>query len=154
MAKEMLITFSDIAVSGRVLLLEDEAPRTCETIWRNLPFSGESTHAIYSGTLVALFIDPSIEVPEENATTCIQTGDVIFTHYRSGFRHGHPEPLSEIYWTYDRYARPTIPGQWVPATANVFGRIVGECAAFYDVCRRLPKEGTKRLEITARADPR
>ncbi len=149
MAKEMLITFSDIAVSARVLLLENEAPRTCETIWHNLPFSGESTHAIYSGTLVALFIDPTIEIPEENATTCIQTGDVIFTHYRAGFRHGHPDALSEIYWTYDRYARPTIPGQWVPATANVFGRIVGECAEFYEVCRRLPREGAKRLKITA-----
>ncbi len=46
-------------------------------------------------------------------------------------------------------ARATIPGQFVPATANVFGRIVGDSAAFYDVCRRLPREGAKRLAITA-----
>jgi hypothetical protein len=151
MAKEMLITFVDARVSARAVLLEDQAPRTCETIWRTLPVSGESTHAIYSGTIAALLIDPSIEVEEENATTCIQTGDVMFTHYRPGVRHGHPEPVSEIYWAYDRYARPTIPGQWVPATANVFGRIVGDPSAFYEVCRRLPREGVKRLEIRAAA---
>jgi hypothetical protein len=149
MAKEMLISFSDLAVSARVLLLESEAPETCRTLWSRLPFAGESTHAIYSGTLVALFIDSGIDIPEENATTCVTTGDVIFTHYRAGVRHGHPEPLSEIYWVYDRYARPTIPGQFVPATANVFGRIVGDASAFYEVSRRLPREGAKRLTITA-----
>ncbi len=149
MAKEMLITFVNERVSARAVLLEDQAPRTCESVWGILPVSGDSTHAIYSGTLVALYIDPSIKVEEENATTCIQTGDVMFTHYRPGFRHGHPEPVSEMYWAYDRYARPTIPGQWVPAIANVFARIVGDPSAFYDVCRRIRKEGTKRLEITA-----
>jgi hypothetical protein len=98
-------------------------------------------HGNYSGTVVGLFIDPSIVVPEENATTCIQTGDVMFTHYDPGFRHGYPQPISEIYWAYDRYARPTIPGQWVPATANIFARFVGDPTAFYAVCRRIPREG-------------
>jgi hypothetical protein len=98
---------------------------------------------------VALYIEPSIEVEEENATTCIQTGDVMFTHYRPGFRHGHREPVSEIYWAYDRYARPTIPDQWVPAVANVFGRIVGDASDFYDMCRRIRREGVKQLEIRA-----
>jgi hypothetical protein len=149
MAKEMLITFVNEGVSARALLLEDQAPRTCQTVWSRLPFAGESSHAAYSGTIVALYIDPSIEVEEENATTCIQTGDVMFTHYRPGFRHGHPEPVSEIYWAYDRYARPTIPGQWVPAVANVFGRIVGDASDFYDMCRRIRREGVKQLEIRA-----
>jgi hypothetical protein len=149
MAKEILITFVEERVSVRALLLEDQAPRTCETVLRRLPFAGKASHAAYSGTIVALHIDPSIDVDEENATTCIQTGDVMFTHYRPGFRHGHPEPVSEIYWAYDRYARPTIPGQWVPATANVFGRIVGDPSAFYEVCRRIRKEGVKPLEIKA-----
>ena len=86
-------------------------------------------------------------IGEENSTSNIQTGDVIFTHYDAGTRHGHPEPLSEIYWAYDRYVRPTIPGQFVPAIANVFGRVVGNPAAFYDMNRRLHSEGFKKLTI-------
>jgi hypothetical protein len=144
-----MITFPDLGISARAVLLEEEAPRTCETIASILPLSGMSTHAIYSGTIVALLIDSSIEIEEENSTTCIQTGDVMFTHYRPGFRHGHLEPISEIYWAYDRYARPTVPGQWIPAVANVFARIVPDASEFYDVCRRLPQEGTKRMEIRA-----
>jgi hypothetical protein len=106
----MVATFPDEAVSARALLLEDEAPRTCSAMWDALPASGDGVHGNYSGTVVGLFIDPSIVVPEENATTCIQTGDVMFTHYDPSFRHGYPQPISEIYWAYDRYARPTIPG--------------------------------------------
>jgi hypothetical protein len=36
----------------------------------------------------------------------------------------------------------------VPATANIFARFVGDPTAFYAVCRRIPREGWKRLEIT------
>jgi hypothetical protein len=129
------------------VLLESAAPKTCRTVWNILPLRGDCSHALYSGTVAALLFDPTVTVPEENATTCIETGDVLFTHYDPGFRHGHPDPVSEIYWAYDRYARPTIPGQWVPATANVFGRIVGDASAFYDICRRIRKEGWKPIEI-------
>ena len=147
MAREIEIRFVDEGVSARAVLLEDEAPRTCRTIWELLPLEGEAIHGAYSGTVVALHFDPTVTVPEENATTCIQTGDVMFTHYEPGFRHGHPEPVSEVYWAYDRYARPTIPGQWVPATANVFGRIVGDPTAFYAMSRALQRTGVKRLAI-------
>lgn len=151
MPKEMLIRFAKEDVAVRAVLLDDQAPRTCEVVWRSLPLSGYGSHAAYSGTVAALQMDPSIgaNLEEENATTCVQTGDVMFTHYRPGFRHGHPQPVSEIYWAYDRYARPTIPGQWVPATANVFGRIVGDATAFYEMCRRIRREGWKPLEIIA-----
>jgi len=149
----MVVTFVDEGVSARALFLEHEAPRTCAAMWDALPAAGEGAHGNYSGTVVGLFIDPRIVIPEENATTCIQTGDVMFTHYDADVRHGHPQPISEIYWAYDRYARPTIPGQWVPATANVFGRFVGDPTAFYAVCRRIPREGWKRLEITRLEEP-
>ena len=147
MPKEIEMRFVDEDCSVRVRLLEDQAPRTCGTIWQALPLAGDAVHASYSGTVVGLLFDPTVVVPEENATACIQTGDVMFTHYEPNFRHGHPDPVSEIYWAYDRYARPTIPGQWVPATANVFGTIIGDPTAFYAICRRIPKEGWKRLEV-------
>ena len=149
MAKEILITFVREKVSARVALLEREAPRTCAALWPGLPFSGEALHAAYSGTEIALLIDPSIDIPEENATECIQTGDVMYTHYKPGVRHGHPDAGSGVHWAYDRYVRPTTPGQWTPAISNVFGRIVGDAKAFYDACRRMRREGVKQIEIRA-----
>jgi hypothetical protein len=141
------ISFVDEGVTARAELLETAAPITCRTIWDVLPLAGRATHAKYSGTTVAHYIDPTLVVPAENATTYIQTGDLMYTHYDAGVRHGYPEPLSEVYWAYDRYARPTIPGVGLPATANVFGRIIGDVDAFYEVCRRTANEGAKRIEI-------
>jgi hypothetical protein len=99
--------------------------------------------------MVAHHFDPSVVIPEENATTYIQTGDVIYTHYEPGVRHGHPEPLSEVYWAYDRYARPTIPGVGLPSTANIFGRFIGDPTPFYEVCERMLIEGAKQIEIAS-----
>lgn len=154
MAKELILTFvdgPDAGVSARAVLLEAAAPRTCAAIWERLPIAVTAGHGAYSGTIVGVRLDPTVVVGEENATTCVQTGDVMFTHYEPRTRHGYPAGLSEIYWAYDRYARPHVPGQWVPAVANVFARIAGEPTDFYAVCRRILQEGLKRIEIR-RAD--
>jgi hypothetical protein len=141
------IEFTNERVVARALLLHDQAPKTCETIWSVLPLRGRVTHARYSGTMVAHHFDPTVVIEEENATTYIQKGDVIYTHYNAGVRHGHPDALSEVYWAYDRYARPTIPGVGLPSTANVFGTFVGDPTPFYEVCERMLIEGAKQIEI-------
>jgi hypothetical protein len=134
----------------RFRLLWHEASETCAAVVAALPKEAECFHAIYSGTVAAFLIDPTVVAPTENATTCVLPGDLLFTHYDSGFRHGHQEPLSEVYWAYDRYARPTVPGQFVPIAANVFGTYDGsveEWADFADRCRRLCSRGTAVIEI-------
>ena len=154
MAKEMVLTFvegRDAGVTARAVLLEGQAPKTCAAVWACLPIAVTAGHGAYSGTIVGVRLPPEVIVSEENATTCVQTGDVMFTHYEPNTRHGYPAGLSEIYWAYDRYARPHVPGQWVPAIANVFARIIGEPADFYAVCRRIQQEGLKLIEIR-RAD--
>jgi hypothetical protein len=150
MARELELVFRDEGASVRVEMLDAAAPQTCDAVWQALPLEGEAGHGIYSGTVVGLFMDPTIVVAEENATTYIQTGDVMFTHYDANTRHGYPEAISEIYLAYDRYARPTVPGLGLPATANIFGRVVGDATAFYDICRQLPRVGTKWLIARAR----
>ncbi len=142
----MELSFPQEGASVRVELLPDAAPKTCEAVWGALPLTGDGAHASYSGTVVGLFMDPSIVVPAENATTYIQQGDLMYTHYDAGVRHGNRDAVSEIYVAYDRYARPTTPGVGLPATANIFGRVVGDATAFYAVCARMPSEGTKPLE--------
>ena len=148
MAREIVLELVNEGISARAVLLEKQAPKTCQTIWNLLPVSGDLGHAAYSGTIVALYIDPNVIIEPENVTTCIQTGDVMYTHYDAMVRHGHPEPLSEIYWAYDRYARPTIPGQFVPAIANVFARIYDDADAFYEACRAIRRGGVKQVRIS------
>lgn len=147
MARYIDIEFVNEKVVARALLLDDQAPKTCQRIWDVLPLRGRVTHARYSGTMVAHHFDNTVVIEEENATTYIQTGDVIYTHYNAGVRHGHPDALSEVYWAYDRYARPTIPGVGLPSTANIFGRFIGDPTPFYEVCSRMLVEGAKQIEI-------
>lgn len=137
---------------ARARLLDEAAPVTCKTLWDRLPFEGSAGHAMLSGTSIALYIDNSIVLPEENATVHIQTGDVMFTHYRERERHGFPEALSEIYWAYDRYCRPTAPGKMTPVIPNVFGEFLPDSRPFFDLCRRIRREGSKPLKITGATD--
>ena len=109
----------------RFRLLWLEAPEICRAVVDNLPEKGECVHAAYSGTVTGFLIDPSVNPRTENATSVVLPGDLLFTHYDQWTRHGHPDELSEIYWPYDRYAKPTIPGQMIPAIACVFGSFEG-----------------------------
>jgi Protein of unknown function (DUF3830) len=137
---------------GRARLHDDAAPVTCQMLWDRLPYSGPAGHAMLSGTSIALYIDPAIVIPEENATIHIQTGDVMFTHYNERERHGFPDALSEIYWAYDRYCRPTAPGKMTPVVPNVFAEFVPGSAPFFELCRRMRRSGTLPLTITGVTD--
>ena len=152
MARYFLFTFVDEGVSARARLLEREAPKTVETLWRRAPYEGEAGHAIFSGTTCAIYIDSSITIPMENATTLIQTGDLMFTHYDAMERHGFPDALSEIYWAYDRYCRPTMPGAMLPVHPNVFGRFESGFEAFFGASRRIRHEGRKRITVAKAED--
>jgi hypothetical protein len=127
------------------------APLTCKAVVAHLPEIAECFHAIYSGTVAAFLLDASVVAPPENTTTCVLPGELLFTHYSPGVRHGHLNDLSEIYWPYDRYARPTIPGQFLPIAATVFGTFTGETetwTAFAGRCKLLRFEGTARLAVS------
>ena len=133
---------------ARARLYDEAAPVTCGTLWQQLPFSGLGIHAMLSGTSVALSIDPSIVVPQENATSHIQAGDVMFTHYNKHECYGFPEALSDVYWAYDRYCKPTAPGKMTPVIPNVFAEFLPGFEAFFSVCRKMRREGAKPLTIT------
>ena len=148
MPKNLMFTLTAKNIVARARLLEDKAPHTCRILWAHLPYRGTCFHAIYSGTIAAILIDPTIVIPTENATVQIQTGDLMFTHYDAGVRHGHPDALSEIYWAYDRYCQPTAPGQMIPVYPNVFGQMLPGSEAFFEASRRMQMEGAAPIEIT------
>ncbi|MBM4437853.1 MAG: DUF3830 family protein [Actinobacteria bacterium] len=139
------------APPARYRLLWEQAPKTCAVVLAALPSQAECFHAIYSGTIAAFLLPPEAIAPTENATSCVMPGDLIYTHYEAGVRHGHLNALSEVYWPYDRYARPTIPGLFVPLdAANVFGAYEGTpetWKAFAAACQRLRFDGLRVISI-------
>ena len=149
MAKYFVFTYEKEKVSARARLLEKEAPKTVRILWRHAPFKGDAVHAIYSGTTVGLLFDPKITIPMENATTHLQTRDLLFTHYDAFTRYGHPDAVSEVYWAYDRFCRPVMPGAGLPVCPNVFGQFEEDCAKFFALSRAIAAEGAKRLTIRA-----
>jgi hypothetical protein len=147
-AKYFIFTYPGEGISARAELFEKAAPLTVETLWRHAPYEGDAVHANYSGTCVGLLFDPSIIVPMENATNYIQTGDVMFTHYEPNTRFEHPDGISEIYWAYDRYCRPVMPGCGMLVYPNVFGKFVGDYQSFFAASRKISSAGQRKMTIT------
>ena len=142
------ITIGRAAVQARFRFLWDEAPQTCAGVVGALPFEGEVLHGTCSGTMAVFFLDREVPPGPENATTCVRVGDLLFTHYRANWRQGHAEAVSEIYWAYDAYARPTVPGLCIPTLASVFARHdcdSRELGAFCESSHRLHREGAAPL---------
>lgn len=54
-------------------LLDEKRPKTCERIWKNLPFEGKA--AIYKEEI---YFDIPTEIEPENATEETQAGDVSY----------------------------------------------------------------------------
>ena len=138
------ITIGRAAVQARFRFLWEDAPRTCAGVAEALPFEGEVVHGTCSGTMAVFFLDRELPLGPENATTCVQVGDLLFTHYPANWRQDHAEAVSEIYWAYAAYARPMVPGLFIPTLASVFARHDGdsrELGAFCESSRRLHREG-------------
>lgn len=150
-SKHLVFSFDGTGVVARAILLEKEAPRTCRAVWERLPYAGPAGHAMHSGTICALYIDSTINAPVENASARVLPGDVVFVHYDAMERHGYPEALSEICWAYDRYVRPMMPGMLKPICPNVFARLL-DSEVFYDMSRRIRREGSKPIRITGESD--
>ncbi len=117
-------------------LLWELAPDVCSLLTEILPYSERAIHGIYSGTVVGVLLDPKLDAPLQNATTCHVPGDLMWMHYEPYSRFDHPEALSEIYWAYDRHARSVVPGQFVQVAASVIARADTEAQEWEAFARR------------------
>jgi hypothetical protein len=146
MTTRLILSFLDESVAGVAEFLDEQAPLTCRTIREVLPQRGECHHAIYSGSEIAFNLDRDIEIPPENATHRVLPGDIAFARFEGGVHYDIPDSFSEICWFYDRDATPSMPDG--PVIVNIFARVIENADAFYAVCRRMRREGVKRIEIS------
>jgi len=145
MPRHIRLTFPAEGVSAIAELLEDRAPKTCAAIWNALPVSGETHHAIYSGSECVFLLPAVLRVEPENATSDVSPGDVGFAWFLPGSSIVVDREFAEICWFYDRDARPSMPEGPVPV--NLFARITEGADAFFAVCRRMRREGVKPVII-------
>jgi hypothetical protein len=141
----MVLVFPSENTTAVAELLEKEAPRTCETLWKALPFEGDLIHAMWSGPETYLPIDPAIRIEPEHQTLHPLPGEIGFYSVSGGRIIGWPDDMAEIAFFYGRGARPSMPTG--PVAMNVFARIVEGLSEFSTVCARLHKEGVKRFRV-------
>jgi hypothetical protein len=138
-------SFSRQQASAEAELLWNPAAQTCEALLKLLPLSGESHHAIYSGSECCLILPRVLRLAPENATIKVTPGDVAFAWFTAGSAYGVASDFAEICWFYDFDAEPRM---WSgPVPVNVFARIVQPADAFFAVCRSMRREGVKPLVV-------
>lgn len=60
------------------ILLDQEAPKTCDKIWQALPLKGNLMHGIVTGREVFLPLLERLEIPPENQTIYPIEGDLVY----------------------------------------------------------------------------
>ena len=147
MAKFLKFQFKDQSISAKARLLEDEMPRTCGIIIKNLPLESLATHARYSGSEVAMLLSTDIKIGREKATCSVETGDVAYVWLNKDDHYGLDDDVSEICWFYDKDSTPTMAEGAV--RVNIFARFEGEnLKKFYKASADTRITGQKVVSIT------
>lgn len=144
--RHIILAFPTEDITVEAVLLDDQAPRTCDAIWKHLPSNGYAQHGIYSGSEVYARWPSTFIVEPENTTSDVLPGDVAYYFQRGGLQYGFPDDLCEICWFYDRDAVPSMPGG--PVQVNLFARMIGDPGPFFEVCRRMRLEGQKPFRVS------
>jgi len=86
MPRFMKITLEKRGVSCVARLLDDDAPRSCEAVWKALPLAGDAYHAKYARNEVYTMV-PRFAAAEpgiENPTVTPIPGDVVYFSFAAG----------------------------------------------------------------------
>lgn len=151
MTTRIVVTFVDEGISAVAELLEAQAPKTCAAVLAALPQLSEAHHATYSGSEIAFILDRDLGVGKENATSKVIPGDLAYTRFEGGELWGFPDTFSELCWFYDRDTTPSMPDG--PVAPNLIGTFVEGFPEFAAVCRRMKREGVKRIAIRVEEQP-
>jgi hypothetical protein len=140
MTKKIAIEFEK---GGKFIatLMEDKAPKTCETVWKNLPFSGRIGHAYYSGMLMYLLLKTRFKELENAQCIGLQPGDVVYiTPFFGDVWH---DELAFI------YGHALVQDKCGYLPANHFARITeGSLEELAAVGTRIREEGREEVTVT------
>jgi hypothetical protein len=134
--KEFSLSFKGSSIETIAVLLEKDAPKTCEVFWNALPIEHEAVHASWSGECILVVpcgADATGIKPGENETIFVGPGEIaLFT------------PAQELLVFYGRGQPRWRSG---PTPSTVFARITHGHEEFANECRKLVREGSKVLLV-------
>jgi hypothetical protein len=86
MVRHLRVTLVKRSISCTAVLLDDDAPRTCEAVWSALPLGGAIYHAKYARNEVYTMLDPfaRAEPGLENPTITPIPGDLCYFSFTAG----------------------------------------------------------------------
>jgi hypothetical protein len=151
--RKIELIYPEYGVRAVAELLEDQAPKTCEAIWKGLerPLNGKGLHAMFCGREVMVEMpdenktfDP-LAIPPENQTCFPIPGDILWYYFAPRQECGFPSEIYDIAIIYGRDTRMIMPLGWVPG--NLFATITENLKEFADVCSRVRSEGVKDIVI-------
>lgn len=152
MTRYLSVTLAQRGVSCVAQLLDDDAPRTCETVWQALPQEGPVHHAKYARNEVYTMVAPfaGSEPGQENPTVTPIPGDLVYFAFDGGMldrQFKEDKDLTGMSGVIDLavfYGRNNllINGDvgWVPG--NVYGSIVEGLAEFAEACNDVWRSGS------------
>jgi len=145
MARQIRLTFPASGEKVIATLLEEDAPATCEMVWRVLekPLKGPANHARGIGPEIYVMMPPAPEVPNENLTVFPIPGDLLFYHYVGQLPRG--EKIYDIGIYYDRGGHSFWNVGWVPG--NVFATVAENLEGLQRVGREISNSGAQLIEI-------
>jgi hypothetical protein len=160
MGRGIKFHFTESGVYAVATLLEREAPKTCEAIWKALekPARNKAIHAMFCGPEAEFDLPRENQVfdgaaiPRENPTIFPQPGDVGFGYVPPYALpqydvSGPPdEPLYDVAVFYGPAAFLLVPAGLFPV--NIFARIEEGLRPFAEMCARLHTEGVKEMEVS------
>ena len=166
MARLITVTLESRDVRCVARLLDDEAPRTAEAVWRALPLSGQVYHGKYARNEIYNLVPAFAEVDPgpENTTVTPIPGDLCYFDFTGGqlgnpaygyAAGGSPDETSAVIDLALFYGRNNLllngDQGWVPG--NVFGTVVEGLAEMAAACQDVWMGGARGETLTyARTD--
>ena len=157
MTRHIRIRESQSGLDARVLLLDDLAPRSSETLWQIAGTGGahEAIHAMWTGPEISCPIPAAnlpaqvdlSDLPLENATSYPEEGEIAVGYAPANTWKGQPPfGFFDVGVFYGRGARLLMPMGWIQA--SVCGRVVSEdLAAVRTACQSIRRRGACTLSF-------
>ena len=129
-------------------LFDEKAPRTCNIIKNNLPFTYEFHQSIVSGQAAVTLPPEDLEVPEENQRTIgIPTGSLCYL-----VKDPPRNVPEEIYITYGPYFTSSCSTIDFQQPVNVFGQLDGDEEELESEGNRILMEGAETVTFRLAED--
>jgi hypothetical protein len=143
MVRRIMITLGKARATAE--LLESDAPRTCDLVWKMLPLEGKTGHTIESGKEVFMILSTEPQLIPENQTIYEIPGDVVI-YYKPTIPPPAEPAKPVISFIYERDAQ--IRSMHGPVPVNLFARITDGLSRLGDEAVRMRTQGYEKMRIT------